>query len=151
MTDSQVFRRYTGAEALVLLGSSPVAIENVTLDFEPDYELEAGCKCGSCFVSSGALIVTRHDDLMLMEGDADLLAAAPDLARSVEALEAERDAARKALEEREQDMHARIRAGHDQTVAATWSAHCATVEAERDRLRAILATYEPAEPGKDTP
>lgn len=41
-----------------------------------------------------------------------------------------------ALEEREADMHARIRAGYDKTVADLWRAKLAEVEAQRDTLRA---------------
>lgn len=41
-----------------------------------------------------------------------------------------------ALDEREGDMHARIRAGYDKTVADSWRAHCAKVEKERDEARA---------------
>lgn len=41
-----------------------------------------------------------------------------------------------ALDEREGDMHARIRAGYDKTVADMWRAHCAKIEKERDEARA---------------
>lgn len=53
-------------------------------------------------------------------------------------LTAERDEAREALEEREGDMHMRIRAGYDKTVADLWRAKVAEVEAERDEARAVL-------------
>ena len=40
---------------------------------------------------------------------------------------------------KESDAHNRIRAGYDKTVADSWRAHCAKIEAERDRLARILA------------
>lgn len=43
--------------------------------------------------------------------------------------------AERALEEREADMHARIRAGYDKTVADAWRAEVAKLEAECQRLR----------------
>lgn len=43
------------------------------------------------------------------------------------------------LEEREADIHARIRAGYDQTVADCWRAKVAELEAENERLRRIEA------------
>jgi hypothetical protein len=49
-------------------------------------------------------------------------------------------AAEKALEEREGDMHARIRAGYDSTVADAWRAKVAEVEAEAASLRALLTS-----------
>lgn len=52
---------------------------------------------------------------------------------------AEVSALRSALEEREADMHRRIRAGYDKTVADCWRARLAEVEAERDAARAELA------------
>ena len=45
------------------------------------------------------------------------------------------DEARKALEEREADMHARIRAGYDRTIADAWRAEVAKVEDQRNALR----------------
>lgn len=42
------------------------------------------------------------------------------------------NAMRRALEERECDMHARIRAGYDATIADCWRAKVAEAEAERD-------------------
>lgn len=47
--------------------------------------------------------------------------------------------ARAKLEEREADMHARIRAGYDRTVADAWRAKVADVEAERDAQAAEVA------------
>lgn len=40
------------------------------------------------------------------------------------------------LDEREADMHARIRAGYDRTVADSWRAKVGEVERERDEARA---------------
>lgn len=54
------------------------------------------------------------------------------LADDYNAMRRERDEARAALDEREADMHARIRAGYDRTVADSWRAKVAEVEAERD-------------------
>ena len=48
----------------------------------------------------------------------------------------ERDEFRERLEEREADMHTRIRAGYDATIADSWRAAHAKVEAERDEARA---------------
>ena len=56
----------------------------------------------------------------------------------VRAVVEERDALRARLEEREADMHARIRAGYDRTVADSWRAKVAQVEAERDALRTLV-------------
>jgi len=56
-------------------------------------------------------------------------------ARLAEA-ERERDEARRTLEEREGDMHMRIRAGYDATIADAWRAKVAEVERERDAARA---------------
>lgn len=53
-------------------------------------------------------------------------------------LKQQRDEAREALEEREADVHARIRAGYDRTVADSWRAKVAEVERERDEARAEL-------------
>ena len=44
----------------------------------------------------------------------------------------------KALDEREGDMHARIRAGYDTTVADSWRDHCARIEKERDEALEAL-------------
>ena len=56
----------------------------------------------------------------------------------------ERDAARKSfeeaiesLEESEHEMHLRIRAGYDKTIADSWRAKVAEVEAERDHERTV--------------
>lgn len=48
---------------------------------------------------------------------------------------AERDEARAALDEREADMHMRIRATYDTTVADCWRKRVAKVKAERDEAR----------------
>ena len=53
-------------------------------------------------------------------------------------LRRERDEARSALEESEHAMHLRIRNGYDKTVADSWRAKVAEVEAEREALRAAL-------------
>lgn len=58
--------------------------------------------------------------------------------RHVSDLERERDSARQTLDEREADMHARIRADYDKTVADCWRAKVAEVERERDAARAML-------------
>lgn len=61
-----------------------------------------------------------------------LFCAAPDLARAYLAEHERAKRAESALEEREGDMHARIRAGYDSTVADAWRAEVARVAAERD-------------------
>ena len=68
--------------------------------------------------------------------------ASPDAAQDswtlrdrIVALVRERDEARAALDEREGDMHLRIRAGYDTTVAECWRAKVAEVERERDEAR----------------
>ncbi|HUX15402.1 MAG TPA: hypothetical protein VMW52_02960 [Phycisphaerae bacterium] len=50
-------------------------------------------------------------------------------------LRAEAERLRKALEEREHDMHMRIRLGYDKTVADSWRAENARLRAEVERLR----------------
>jgi len=57
------------------------------------------------------------------------------LERKVEELEA-------ALEETEHDMHMRIRASYDKTIADSWKAALAKVEAERDALAEKLKIKE---------
>ena len=52
-----------------------------------------------------------------------------------------RDEALKALDEREGDMHARIRAGYDHTVADMWRAKVAEVEARAAAVEAQLAAF----------
>ena len=42
---------------------------------------------------------------------------------------------RDALNEKEGDMHLRIRQGYDKTVADSWRSHCARIEQERDAAR----------------
>ncbi len=54
----------------------------------------------------------------------------------------ELDSLRARLQEREHDMHMRIRLGYDQTVADCWKEHCAKIEAERDALQAQVAGKE---------
>lgn len=56
----------------------------------------------------------------------------------VRALRAEARALRAAAEEREADMHARIRAGYDKTVADAWRAEVAKRDAEIADLRALV-------------
>lgn len=48
----------------------------------------------------------------------------------------ERDEARASAEESEHQMHLRIRAGYDKTIADSWRAKVAEVEQERDEARA---------------
>lgn len=72
--------------------------------------------------------------------DRDDLMAQRDRAESE--LDAERRMrveAEAALDEREGDIHARIRAGYDTTVADSWRAKVAEIEMERDALKAKLA------------
>ena len=59
------------------------------------------------------------------------------LRNAAPALIAEVRALRAAAEEREADMHARIRAGYDKTVADAWRAEVAKRDAEIARLRAL--------------
>jgi len=66
------------------------------------------------------------------------------IASSIRAVVSERDALRARLDEREADMHARIRVGYDATVADCWRAAIAKVEAERDALRAEVARLRAA-------
>jgi thymidylate kinase len=61
----------------------------------------------------------------------------------------ERDEARAALEEREGDMHVRIREGYDKTVADSWRAHCAKIEAERDEAMKRAAAARERGPKND--
>lgn len=68
-------------------------------------------------------------------------AAAAQRDRAESELDAERRMrveAEAALDERDCDVHARIRAGYDTTVADLWRAKVAEVEAERDALKAKL-------------
>lgn len=60
----------------------------------------------------------------------------------IDALEAQLATAQAALNEREGDMHARIRAGYDKTVADAWRAKLAEVARERDAARAELAALQ---------
>lgn len=60
------------------------------------------------------------------------------IADDCNAIRRERDELRERLEEREADMHARIRAGYDATIADSWRAALAKVEAERDEALSDL-------------
>lgn len=60
-----------------------------------------------------------------------------------DAMRRERDALRERLEEREADMHARVRAEYDATIAGSWRIALARVEAERRQLRARLVECRP--------
>lgn len=55
---------------------------------------------------------------------------------AVRRLKTDLDETRKALDEREGDMHMRIRAGYDRTIADSWRAKAAETERERDAARA---------------
>lgn len=66
------------------------------------------------------------------------------LRNAAPALIAEVRALRAAAEEREADMHARIRAGYDKTVADAWRAEVAKRDAEIARLTAELAAAREA-------
>jgi len=67
----------------------------------------------------------------------DLVAEVRRLTAALATVTAERDALRSAAEEREMDMHQRIRAGYDRTIADSWRAEVVrAVAAERDVLRA---------------
>ena len=69
----------TPADILALLDAAPSVGHR--LDIEPDAHLKPGCRCGSCWEETGALLVSRKDDEPMTEGDAALIAAAPELAR----------------------------------------------------------------------
>ena len=89
-----------------------------------------------------------HGDLDTCRVCAEELDDAQDADAAIATLTRERDEARAKLDEREGDMHLRIRAGYDKTVADSWRAKVAEVERERDearaeveRLRAELAWF----------
>ena len=72
-------------------------------------------------------------------GDFDVPDEALDAARAeVAALTDQVEALTRKLEERDADVHSRIRAGYDKTVADCWRAKVAEVERERDALRAVM-------------
>lgn len=73
------------------------------------------------------------------------LAAALEAVRLGEATGEHAAVLARALEEREADVHARVRAGYDRTIADTWraeverrDAELATVRAENERLRTVV-------------
>lgn len=68
-----------------------------------------------------------------------------ELLAELDALRAERDEARKAYAEREGDMHTRIRAGYDRTIADAWRAEVAKVTARAERAEAGLAALRDAD------
>jgi hypothetical protein len=53
-------------------------------------------------------------------------------------LRSEVERLRTALDEREADMHVRIRGKYDKTIADAWRAKVAEVEAQRDAARAVI-------------
>ena len=81
--------------------------------------------------------ITAHD---LVEAER----ARADLVEAVRLLVEERDALAARLDEREGDMHARIRAEYDRTIADTWRAANARIADERDEARAQLAALHEA-------
>lgn len=62
-----------------------------------------------------------------------------ELLAELDAVRAERDEALKAAEEREGDMHARVRAGYDRAIADAWRAKVAEVTARAERAEALGA------------
>jgi len=65
--------------------------------------------------------------------------AREDCACEAERARMERDAALVRLEEREHDMHLRVRAGYDKTIADTWRAEVAKVTARAEKAERDLA------------
>jgi len=63
---------------------------------------------------------------------------------TIDAMASEVDRLREALDEREGDMHMRIRAGYDRTIADSWRAKVAEVERERDEAIARAERAEAA-------
>jgi hypothetical protein len=83
---------------------------------------------------------THNDHTEQAAKDVAYMAAlSPDVAL---AMVAEIRRLREALDEREIDMHARIRAGYDKTVADLWRAENDDLAAENERLRACLVDLE---------
>ncbi len=76
------------------------------------------------------------------DGPADVDAAAERTAAEIRDLRDQVDDLRAAQEESEHQMHLRIRSGYDKTIADSWRAKVAEVEAERDELKARLAHAE---------
>lgn len=78
--------------------------------------------------------------------DAELHAAlrnnARDLFAALREAWRERDEARAVLQEREGDMHIRIRKGYDKTVADSWREHCAKIEKQRDEAQMQVRVLE---------
>ena len=72
----------------------------------------------------------------------DALRLAEQRSAELEAAQAQIVELRARLEEREGDMHLRIRADYDRTVADLWRAKVAEVEHERDEARAKVIKYE---------
>lgn len=87
---------------------------------------------GQEYSAQGRSWDTRREAVAEARAIAEVVDAAPGLVAEVRRL-------RSALDEREGDMHMRIRADYDRTVADLWRAKVAEVEAERDALRADLA------------
>lgn len=67
---------------------------------------------------------------------------APVLVEWVSVLLRQRDEARAVQEESEHQMHLRIRSGYDKTIADSWRAKVAEVEAERDAAVAKATAHE---------
>ena len=78
------------------------------------------------------------------DGPADVDAAAERAASEIRDLRDQVDDLRTAQEESEHQMHLRIRSGYDKTIADSWRAKVAEVEAERDEARAALARTDRA-------
>jgi hypothetical protein len=105
--------------------------------------------CYDCGSTDGFHTVQYPDgdyDVVCSECDSERTDDAPqvlrDLARDLDTIRAERDEARaeverltEALEDAEGDMHQRIRAGYDATIADCWRAKVAEVVMQRDALR----------------
>lgn len=69
------------------------------------------------------------------------------LVNHIPALIAEVRRLREALDEREGDMHMRIRQGYDKTVADCWRAKVAEVERERDEAREEVEHFKAGQDG----
>lgn len=90
---------------------------------------------GRYIFEPGRPVVQRQDAQVIVAA----VNALPELLVDLEAARRELAEVRERMSEREHDMHMRIRAGYDQTVADLWKAHCKGIESERDQLRAELA------------